>query len=115
MITSTLYEIVRQYLESEITIEKLEDWYVPRLKTLLADPNSDQARFVGEIELGLVDVQSNQISEAQFKNRLLIKLSPTVWIECPQDVNISSGSSSSSFKKYEYQFLYDQPILVTVR
>lgn len=78
MYTSQFNEKNRQNLEGEINISDLEEWYTPRLKSLLAFPDSDHAQMISEIEMGMVDLQIKTITQDHLKKRVREKLSPTI-------------------------------------
>jgi hypothetical protein len=95
MYTSDFAEKIRSYLENEISLRDLEDWYTPRLRSLLHSPDSDQAKMIGEIELGMVEIKDQTLAEKQLKTRIRSILSPTVIVYDKAEVFITMGSTSS--------------------
>lgn len=70
MLSWELYDKAYLYLESEIPLSDLENWYVPKLPILMRDPKSSDASVIATIELGLAEMDNNILSENQLKDRL---------------------------------------------
>ncbi len=71
MLSLTLRNTVLQFIIEEISIEELEDYYVPKLSFFLRDPTSDDADLIAAIELSLTDFNSGLIDKAAIKATLL--------------------------------------------
>lgn len=56
------------YISGEINIGILEDWYVPKLETLINNPKT--ADMVAQLELGLAELQDGLQTEDDFKNHI---------------------------------------------
>lgn len=71
MLLLVLRNTVLQYVESEISLEQLEDWYVPKLPSLIDDAGSAEANLVAAIELGLAELSSGIVTENELKAYLV--------------------------------------------
>ena len=106
MISSDLYEIVRQYLESSISIQQLEDWIVPRLPDLLSDPDSEDSELVATIELGFAELNNDNIDEDEFKSWLDEELNNhnVAIFDTPEQQNLFFNSTSTSNEIIEEKY-----------
>ena len=115
MISSDLYDIVRQYLESSISIHQLEEWIVPRLPDLLSKPDSDDSKLVATIELGFAEINNNNIDENEFRSWLNNELRDhnVVMVDFSDQQNTSINSTTTSNKIYteEYTMLNNYEIV----
>jgi len=94
MLSSELNEKVLSYLESCITLEELEDWYIPRLELFLGDPGSADADIIATIELCLAEMRSGLLDENEARQMLeetLVKYETVI-----QHVNGETLLSTSS-------------------
>jgi hypothetical protein len=71
MLSYELRDEILRYVEANVTLEKLEEWLVPRLHTLLIDPNSPDSDLVAAIELGLAEINDGIRTENEFRELLL--------------------------------------------
>lgn len=69
------FEKINQYIDGDISLEQLEDWYVPRLPTLIDDEDSAESNLVASLELGLAELSSGVQSENELKEYLSEALS----------------------------------------
>lgn len=67
MLSLELRNQVINYVNSEITIEQLEDWYVPRLPLYTRIPDSADAKVIAAIELGLAEYNCEIRSEEELR------------------------------------------------
>ena len=104
MLSYELRERVLDYINNRITIEALEDWYVPRLRQLLKDPNSADANVIAAIEHAIFHLNEGIESEYEAKDKLwdaLGKYSDLMHRDLGEPVpalrnNITTSSSLSS-------------------
>lgn len=100
MISPDLMDQINLYLDNQITVSDLEDWLVPREPWLLRNPISDDANFVGVIELGLAEIGSDIRTEDEFRETLRQEvlnksttLRPTF---LPTDSQVEYGTANST-------------------
>lgn len=65
-----IFSQVHRYLSGEASLAELEDWIVPRLGELLADPRSTAHELAGTIELGLAEMAAGDLDEEGFRSLL---------------------------------------------
>lgn len=65
---SLLLAVLSEYVNGGISLEKLEDWYVPKLEDLV--DNLETINIVAQIELGLAEIGDGLITEEYFKKYL---------------------------------------------
>lgn len=70
MLSYELREHVLDYIHNRITLEALEDWYVPRLRQFLADPMSANAGVVAALEQAAVHLAEGLESEDEIREFL---------------------------------------------
>lgn len=70
MLSYELREHVLDYINNRIDLEDLEDWYVPRLRRFLEDPNSADADVIAAIELISVHLMEGLSSEEEARDML---------------------------------------------
>ena len=75
MLSYELREQVLDYINNRIDFEDLQDWYVPRLRQFLEDPNSADADMIAAIELASVQLAEGLSSEDEVKFMLLDAIS----------------------------------------
>ncbi len=75
MLSYELREQVLDYINNRIDFEDLQDWYVPRLRQFLEDPNSADADMIAAIELASVQLAEGLSSEDEVKFMLLDTIS----------------------------------------
>lgn len=99
MISSKLYEQVRKFIEGEISLRELENWYVPQIVSYRNNPDSGDYDLVISIEHalaeysdGLIDLDDVKatLSEAIPKHR-----ATRFWIHTPEDENAVSVTKIS--------------------
>lgn len=64
----TLIAVIQNYIDGVISLEKFENWYVPKLESLIDDAKT--GNIVAQIELGLAELQNGFITEDDLKNDL---------------------------------------------
>ena len=69
-LTSEVFRKVFQYLDGKISVEDIEDWFVPHLYELLTLPPCGASELAGVIELSLAEMSSGQCSENDFRSLL---------------------------------------------
>lgn len=70
MLSYELREQVINYLNNEISLSQLEEWYVPRLSYFLENPLSDDAEMVAAVEMALAEVGDGVIDEEEARSSL---------------------------------------------
>ncbi len=70
MLLADLLAVIYEFLEDRITRVQLEDWIVPRLHMLFADPDSSAADLAATVELGLSELSEGVIDEEEFRSQL---------------------------------------------
>lgn len=99
MLSLELRNIIYQFVNSEITIEELENWYVPRLAFLLSDPNSDDADVVAAVELGLAELSNGLTDEDELRATLasVLKEQKTLFVQSNKSrSSIITGTSNQT-------------------
>jgi hypothetical protein len=84
MLSYELREQVLDYINNHIDLESLEDWYVPRLRQFLKDPDSADAEIVAAIELAVTHLAGGVQDEDEIKDILwdvLSKHSPVMHLD----------------------------------
>lgn len=100
MISYELRNTLLQFVNSELDVEQLENWLVPRLPILLASPVSSDADVIAAVELGLAEINDGIRTLDEFRSGLSEVLSgfSSVLVTNMNDVAISymytTGSSS---------------------
>jgi hypothetical protein len=95
MLSSELRNQVTLFIESRITLEELETWFVPRLPIYLSIPNSADADVIAAIELGLAEVDNNLRSEAEVRSLLAEVLNQQQTIINYLENSITTGTTSN--------------------
>lgn len=70
MLSYELREQVLDYINNHIDLESLEDWYVPRMRQFLKDPDSADAEIVATIELAVIHLAGGVQDEDEIKDML---------------------------------------------
>jgi len=98
MISYELKEKIQQFVDSEISVEELEDWLVPRLHLFIRDPDSDNANIVAAVELGLSELSSGIQSVEDFRKSLNDELVDfaAIFIQNPSDISVTTGSNNQT-------------------
>ncbi len=97
-LTSEIFRKVFQYLDSEISVEDIEDWLVPHLYEFLALPLCSASELAGVIELGLAEMSGGQCSEDDFRSLLkrYIQEHDTITIDMrPPELVCATGSTNT--------------------
>ncbi len=99
MITSKLIEKINLYIDSEISLQDFEDWYLNQLPLLLVSPSSDMTDLVATIELGLAEIGSGILSEDNFRRSLHdAVLELTIWLNYSDIQTLTStGTQDAPF------------------
>ena len=63
-----LLAVLSCYANDIINIEKLEDWYVPKLEELV--DSLETRNIISQVELGLAEISDGLITEEYFKKYL---------------------------------------------
>lgn len=115
MLSYELREHVLDYINNRIDFEALEDWYVPRLRQFLNDPNSADADVIATIELASVHLAEGLISESEARDMLRDALIEAdhesihlEWIEPSMhgsDVEINTSTRASASNSIESRTL----------
>ena len=105
MISPELRARVRAYAESQISTRELEDWLAPRIGSLIADPDSDDADLVAAIMLVLSEMTDGIRSLGEGKAYLAEELAhyPSLMMErITHEANITCSSETveSSFSPW---------------
>lgn len=66
---SELRTEVLRFIGGEIDLRSLEEWYTPRMEEFLVT-GSPEEQLIGEIEMGLVEIDSGDIDESDLRERL---------------------------------------------
>jgi len=66
-ITSELYKKIIQYLNDEISVTKLEDWFLPNFGLILSLPDCPPRDLAGDIQLALAEMSNGNRTEAELK------------------------------------------------
>lgn len=100
MLTPELLKITDDYLERNISLEQLEEWFVPRLPFFFKPPYSSASELATEIEVGLAEISDKTLTEEAFRNSLtdFFNKQTTFVLNYP-DVSEENfeGSSNQSF------------------
>lgn len=96
----TFYELVVKYLDGEISLEQLEDLYVPRLSDLMMDPN--MSGLLASLELGLAEMDAGFRSEQELRALLEDALVETgrflhVCAPCDEELRASADSITQQY------------------
>jgi uncharacterized membrane protein len=84
MITSALREKIIDFTESQITLDQLEEWFVPRSLEFFRQPESEDAIIAGAIELCLAESSEQIKSLDECRDYLRQALSEhSVFVEYP--------------------------------
>jgi hypothetical protein len=101
MITSELRDTIYRFVDTDINVQQLEEWLVPRLPFFLRFPDSADANIVSGLELGLAEIDAEIISEQELRDRLLDLLQEYNAIKVTffqGNTHIESGSSNQTEK-----------------
>ena len=98
MLSSELKEKIIEFIETEITLEQLEEWFVPRLPIFLRSPHTTDADVVSAIELSLAEVQEEIRTETEVRDYLKEVLSEqdTIEVSFPSKPSWKVENSSSN-------------------
>lgn len=95
-----LHSIVEQYLEGSISLADMEDWLVPRLPILFHLPpmEPEATDLAADIEVGLAELSSGELSEGEFRNILRNLIAPVqvVYTEYPLGRSATYTGASNS-------------------
>lgn len=99
MLLPELQTKMLQLLDSEISFDEFEDWYIPLLPELLENGESSIKIIVGAIELALSELESGIISEDEFQKFLSGFLGDTIITydtvpDNDQSISFETGSSN---------------------
>ena len=53
-VTSKIFELASKYLDGDISLQNLEDWFVPRIETFLSVPNHNDYGLASLVERRLL-------------------------------------------------------------
>lgn len=68
---SSLASIIEEYLSGSVTLEELEEWYIPRLPIIHKQGvDSLEVRLLGEIELSLIEINADRMTEKKLRTNL---------------------------------------------
>ena len=67
MISSELYEQIVRFINDEISVRELEDWYVPRLVYYLRSPFPGDSDAISAIELALAERTAGILDDEEVK------------------------------------------------
>lgn len=95
MLSSELRNQIIKFVDQEISIEELEDWYVPRLPFFLNSPHSSDAEVIAALELALHEFSSGTISENELRMTLLDAIRDKETIIYTSDDVVATGSRSN--------------------
>jgi hypothetical protein len=98
-LTSDVFNKVFQYLDGKISVEDIEDWFVPHLYEFLALPPCGASELAGIVELGLAEMSSGQSSEEDFRSLLkkYIREHDTITIDIrPPELACTSSSANTT-------------------
>jgi hypothetical protein len=70
MLSFDLANKVRQYLGNAIELDELKDWLAGQLPFYLQDPESDDAKLAGVLELGLAEMDDDTATEEDLRREL---------------------------------------------
>ena len=98
-LTSEVFSKVFQYLDGKISVEDIEDWFVPHLYEFLTLPPCGASELAGIIELGLAEMSNGQSSEEDFRSLLkkyvLEHNTITIDVRPPELVCTSSSANTT--------------------
>jgi hypothetical protein len=116
MLSSSLLEKTRQYLDRQLSIEELEAWYGPRLRVFLNSPHSADAEVIAALELGLSEMASDIIDETAFRESLQneLKKHASVFhvISDTENMWVTTGSCSKRADTMPSRWATGAPIVV---
>lgn len=104
MLSSTLRQMIVEYLSAEISLTDLEERLVSELPALIENPDSSDADAVAAIELCLAEWADGIRDESEVRSLLreLIEAHETVHLDLQPDdlrMNMSSANASSSLQR----------------
>ena len=70
MLSYEFKDVIFEFIQSNITVQQLEEWLVPRLPTLIKEQDSSDADVVATIELGLAEMSDGIRTEEDFRKLL---------------------------------------------
>ena len=94
-ITSELYKKIIQYLNGEISVTQLEDWFLPNFGQIINLPDCPPRDLAGDIQLALAEMSNGDRTEAEMKGliRDLIGRSDIVICESAP-YSVSAGTTN---------------------
>jgi hypothetical protein len=98
-LTSEIFRKVFQYLDNKISVEDIEDWFVPHLYEFLTLPPCGASELAGVVELGLAEMSNGQCSEEDFRSLLkkYIREHDTITIDMrPPELVCASSSANTT-------------------
>ena len=98
MLSGELREALQALAAGDRAVSAFEGWLVPRLPRLIQEPGSADARLVGALEFGLVELKAGGVTEDGFLAlvRSLLEDEASVWVNYPPELSVSTSSSSST-------------------
>ncbi len=107
MISSVLRDKILEYIQKRISVTDLEEWLVPQIPLLIADPDSAESDLVAAIELGIAEFEAGIRSDENLvrffeqvlseNNVISVNLSKTVTGSSNVASPIGSYSSESQY------------------
>jgi len=100
MLSSELREKITEFVESDMPMNELEEWLVPRLPWFMREPYSADSNVVAEVELGLAETNAGIQTIKEFRDNLKRVLGDQSWqfVLCfddqPQRSKVQTGSSN---------------------
>ena len=62
-----IFQVARDYVAGELTLDALQEWLVPRLGSFLEDLSSSSSELAALVELTLADITSGEASEEELR------------------------------------------------
>lgn len=114
MLSFMLKEKVLAFLAGELTLQELEEWYVPRLPLLVTNLESVETELVSALDLGLAEMNDGIRTEDELRILLVetIRKWETKWADLPPASTTSTSESRTTSTKvsYGYQELTEHPV-----
>ena len=116
MITSELRDILTRFVSSELSVEQIEDWIVPRLATLIEHPDSANSQVAAAVELALAELSTGIRSEAEARSLVKEALDEQrlTWVEYPEGTAEVTTSATAAEERVELNWAPDSVITMPV-